>query len=159
MYYFFLVNNLLMYVAYCQARDCIPNYPWQMSRDVSIPQTTGVNMSVVVCMHACLDSNLFYRLTIFKGEFVGWTKRTVCSHMPFTCCQTKKKVSKEKARFAVVTIILWFTASAVKCVIITLVCYKKQPLTYPPPRKWLQLEESEITKRMILFRLSGNRNH
>lgn len=48
-----------MYVAYCQARDCIPNYPWQMSRDVSIPQIIGTDMSVILCVHAYLDSHLF----------------------------------------------------------------------------------------------------
>lgn len=60
-----------MYVAYCQERDYVLNYAWQMSHDMSIPQIIGANMSVIVCRHACLDSNLFFRLTIFKGEFVN----------------------------------------------------------------------------------------
>lgn len=105
-----------------------PTYPQQVRCDVSIPHTIGLNVSTTVCLHAWWYSKIFYRMILFKGKFVGWTRRSVCvAHI----CQllSNKKVSKEKAWLAVVTPLLWFTTSAVECIILSVVHYKKQPLT------------------------------
>lgn len=72
---------------------------------MSILQITGVNMSVIVCVLACLDGNLFYRLKIFKGEFVGIKRNVSATHI----CNSTAVIfleSKEKTRLAVLRILL-----------------------------------------------------
>lgn len=89
-----------MCVACCQARDCIPNYPWQINHDEPIPQIIGVNMSVIVQIHACLVSNLFYRLTILKENLWAGPKDLSVLHTYATqlLSNNKKKVIKKKKK-------------------------------------------------------------
>lgn len=69
-----------------------------MSRDEPIPQIIGVNMSVIVQMHACLVSNLSYRLTILKENFWAGPKDLSVLHTYATqlLSTNKKKVIKKK---------------------------------------------------------------